>query len=250
VRQNTQPSANGPSAVGALERITNDAWTEPQGAFLGATEAAAPRQTDLSRPWATLPFWRGCCVTALCGIRVRTMPALWRALVRVLFALYGFTEPASRWPDAAGRVSKPPGAARPSQWGTPMAKAAAKVKRRKRSRKPCPKAGRKLDLSTIPESEWRKIGAGSKRETTPEQDAEFAKAVREVWAPLLEAPPGNPDSQSWAEWEQERRQGIIRVPKIPLAWWERDTPQPANSVPQWPAPEGATRQARNIAKRS
>jgi hypothetical protein len=31
---------------------------------------------------ATLPFWRGCCVTALCGIRVRTMPALWRALVR------------------------------------------------------------------------------------------------------------------------------------------------------------------------
>jgi hypothetical protein len=39
------------AAVGALERITNDAWTEPQGAFLGATEAAAPRQTEISRPW-------------------------------------------------------------------------------------------------------------------------------------------------------------------------------------------------------
>ena len=25
--------------------------TEPQGAFLGATEAAAPRQTEISRPW-------------------------------------------------------------------------------------------------------------------------------------------------------------------------------------------------------
>jgi hypothetical protein len=81
------------AAVGALERITNDAWTEPQGAFLGATEATAPRQTRLPVHGATLPFWRGCCVTALCGIRVRTMPALWRALVRVPFALYGFTEP-------------------------------------------------------------------------------------------------------------------------------------------------------------
>jgi hypothetical protein len=51
------------------------AWTEPQDAFLGATEAAAPRQTRSSVHGATLLFWRGKSASGPC----RPCGGLWCA---------------------------------------------------------------------------------------------------------------------------------------------------------------------------
>jgi hypothetical protein len=44
-------------------------------------------------------------------------------------------------------------------------------------------------------------------------------------------PSARTGAQSWDEWEQERQQGIVRVPRIPPAWWER-TEQTAKPAPQ------------------